>query len=208
MSLVSEQVERWIVRRLDGELSAEDSVELDRELLRNPAAREMLASYAALDELAAEVLKDCAERRQPRLVVPAGERVATGRASGGRRGAWMVAGSLLAACLAMVVFLKTPDPRPMSTPIAKQSENGVTVEPARTTAVRHGGGVPWIGQPIDGGVWRVSDRPAPVIDRTTDNNVLMLSDEKGNVYFLNFPRTREIEHGARPNGKRLTGNPI
>jgi anti-sigma factor RsiW len=60
MSGVSEHFERLICRRIDGELSDEDRLALDRELLRNPAARDLLDRYSAADEIAGEVLHELA----------------------------------------------------------------------------------------------------------------------------------------------------
>lgn len=54
---VSERAELLICRRLDGELSLEDSRELELILAHAPAAQRMLADYERLDGLAATALR-------------------------------------------------------------------------------------------------------------------------------------------------------
>ncbi len=56
MSNVPENIERLIVRKLDVGLSEEDQLALDRAVLRDPEARQMLDSYAQIDRLAADAL--------------------------------------------------------------------------------------------------------------------------------------------------------
>lgn len=176
MREVSEHFERLIVRRLDGEISAEERLELDRELLRNPAARELLDAYAAIDELAAVVLRESAERSAPRLVVPAAAAVSPAA----HRGRWVMWSSALAACLALIVYLSTPEGRPVA-PVG--SGSGIhNIAPAQPVI-----------QPGSAGVWRASDLPTPHIDRTTDRNLLMVTDPAGNVYLLNLDRVREVQ---------------
>ena len=98
MTAMNVHIERLIVRRLDGEITPEERVELDRELQQNPAARAMLDAYAALDELAATVLRESAERKSPRLVATAHSPRRPHTVHPGR---WMVLASALAACLAL-----------------------------------------------------------------------------------------------------------
>jgi len=51
------ELEDRIVRALDGELSASERAELDRELLRNPAARRLMDQYRRIDGQAAAALR-------------------------------------------------------------------------------------------------------------------------------------------------------
>jgi anti-sigma factor RsiW len=205
MTRIDERIERLIGRRLDGEISAEENAELDQALLRDPAARALLESYAMIDGLAAEVLRECAERRRPRLVVPPAARPDRAHA---RRGTWMLAGSALAACLALVIFLNTPDaPQQDDTKIANGA-SGITAPASAPSPVARSARTPGIGRPIDGGIWRVSDESAPRIDRTTDHNVLMVTDEKGNLYLLNVDLIREVERADGPAGIRFVNDPV
>ncbi|HRX84599.1 MAG TPA: hypothetical protein P5572_06215 [Phycisphaerae bacterium] len=195
MTAMNVHIERLIVRRLDGEITPEERVELDRELQQNPAARAMLDAYAALDELAATVLRESAERKSPRLVVTsAAPRHAV------HPGRWMVLASALAACLALIVFLSTPESKP-STPLASASPALGSTHPHHP--------LPVVGsQPASAaGVWRAADLPEAHIDQTTNRNLLMVTDQKGNVYFLNLDVVQEVEHDDSPR-MRYANNPI
>ncbi len=197
MTHVSEHIERLIVRRLDGEITAEESAELDREVLRDPEVRALLDSYVAIDALAATVLRESTERTAPRLVLPPAER--TPRVHASQRGGWMLLASALAACLAVIVYLSTPEAKTLA-PIAGGSSPAPTHFADRTTPVID------VARAGDNGVWRAQDLPAR-IDRTTDRNVLMVTDPQGNVYLLNLDVIREVERDGN-SGMRYVNNPI
>lgn len=56
----NEHLERMISRKLDGELSAEESLALDKLLIRSPEARCLLEQITALDQAAAaEIVRAC-----------------------------------------------------------------------------------------------------------------------------------------------------
>lgn len=55
--MIDERAEQLINRKLDGELTVDESLELDKLLIRSPQARALLEEYAAIDEQAAEVLQ-------------------------------------------------------------------------------------------------------------------------------------------------------
>lgn len=55
---LDERTETLITRRLDGELTGEDeSLELDKQLIRSPAARQAFEDSRRIDELAGEMLR-------------------------------------------------------------------------------------------------------------------------------------------------------
>ena len=56
MTHVNENIERLIVRRLDGALSEDEELELNRELIRNPEAHRLLEDYRHIDALAGAAL--------------------------------------------------------------------------------------------------------------------------------------------------------
>ncbi|MCB9850552.1 MAG: hypothetical protein H6817_07590 [Phycisphaerales bacterium] len=221
MTHVNEQLERLISRRLDGELTADEQLELDRELLRNPAARQMLEQYAAIDTLAAEVLRDCAARRQaPRLVVPAPESqpAASRPAAHHRGGRWMLVGSALAACLALVVFLQTPPARDANLQSPTPVSNNSLANNVKHTGNSHAM-IPTVGtnpigsnpamqtlQPSEGGIWTVSAQSPRELDRVTQRNRLLITDKSGNLYLIDVDHVREVER----DGDELdyTKNPI
>jgi hypothetical protein len=58
MNFVDEQLERNISYHLDGELDADSQVELYRNLLRDPDARQMLDAYQETDAAAGDALRE------------------------------------------------------------------------------------------------------------------------------------------------------
>ena len=56
MSNPEHDLERLIVRYLDSELTEEEELELNRELIRNPEAQQLLDDYRRADDLAVAAL--------------------------------------------------------------------------------------------------------------------------------------------------------
>ena len=98
MSESNERLEHLIGRKLDGELPADESLELDKCLIRDPAARKCLEDSEKIDVLAASFLTEvCGEFDQSAADV----QVATVQP----RRRWRWVGTLppaAAACLAML----------------------------------------------------------------------------------------------------------
>ena len=63
--MIDERTERLINRRLDGELSEAESLELDKRLIRSPEARQLFETYARNDLLAGEALRACTQTPPP-----------------------------------------------------------------------------------------------------------------------------------------------
>lgn len=98
MSESNERLEQLIGRKLDGELLADESLELDKYLIRDPAARKCLEDSQKIDALAATFLNEvCGEFDESSSSV----QVAAARPR--RRWAWVGRFSpAAAACLAML----------------------------------------------------------------------------------------------------------
>ena len=204
MKEVNDRIERLIVRRLDGEITPDEELELDRELLRLPEARALLESYQAIDELSAEVIATCAGRPsadQPLRLVPSGRPPARTK-----RHSWMLYASALAAGLALVIIWRTPEAAPpQATPGEMQVARG-SASPDRPTP-KHV--VPRVGESGgDVGVWRVADRPAQRLERFTDRNVILVPGRDGNVYLLNLDNVREVRQPTRQEMNRFGRDPI
>ncbi len=109
MTEFDEQIERLIVRKLDGELSLEEEHELNKVLIRSPEAHQLLDDYARQDELVASVMKaEIGSAAPPDLsVVTAG---AAPLAQPHRYRSWTATsiGGLLVACLALFAVLMEP----------------------------------------------------------------------------------------------------
>ena len=109
MTEFDEQIERLIVRKLDGELSLEEEHELNKVLIRSPEAHQLLDEYARQDELVASMMKaEIGSAAPPDLsVVTAGAAPLT---QPHRYRSWTATsiGGLLVACLALFAVLMEP----------------------------------------------------------------------------------------------------
>jgi anti-sigma factor RsiW len=201
MNEINEHVERLIVRRLDGELSAAEQLELDRELIRDPAARALYERYAAIDTLAGRVLARCATPRTPVVAMTGAGRGALGGRDHARAW-WMIAGAAAAACLAVVVLVKTP--------IAPQTATGPRDPGGRTLAHPYSTQVPQV-TPVRGedvGVWQVPAGSIPQVDRSTQRNLILVPAADGSYYLLNLDQIHEVQQKS-PAGRRVPpGDPI
>lgn len=208
MKQVSENIERLIFRRLDGELTDDERRMLDRELRRSVEARERLAAYERVDALASRVIAHSTASRTPRapaLVVPplsaSAARPSSRRAGGG----WMYAASALAASLALVLIWKTPADAP-------RKFAGETNHPARHTSPRRGPALSVqtarAPQGPDVGVWPVEQPPAVRRDRFTDRNLIVVPDKKGNLYLIRVDHVREVDQPRDRPGVQNTRNPV
>lgn len=190
MSDVNEHLERLMVRSLDGALSEDDELALNRELIRNPQARRLMTAYRTVDELSAAALDEVTAGESPvfdaRTWARAGSSMRLGRQR--RTWFWLVSGAIAAALLAMVV------PRPMPTNV--QHPPLVRAPSAPTL-----NGV--VGSPITDGQQDLmrSVRSTPAIHRNTGREVIGVVGDDGNLYWIEVERTRTVKLPAAP-GKR------
>ena len=56
MKQINQKIEKLIVRSLDGALTEQEQLELNRELIRNPDARQIMEQYQRIDNVAIEAL--------------------------------------------------------------------------------------------------------------------------------------------------------
>ncbi len=97
MTRSDDHLERLISRKLDGELTGDDSLELDKCLIRDPAARQSLEESERIDRLTAALLEEvCAVRDE--VLLPA-----TSHTVARRRMRWF--GAIPAAAAACVAIL-------------------------------------------------------------------------------------------------------
>lgn len=92
----SERIERLMCRRLDGEISADETAELDHALHTDPAVKALFEEYARNDELAAEALRVDYES-----AMAAAE-------SGHHRRVWLAAAAVTLAAAAVILFSILP----------------------------------------------------------------------------------------------------
>ncbi len=189
MKSLDENLERLIVRQLDGELSMEEELELNRELVRNPEARQLMEEYAGVDELASEVLKASFSHEAAMVDVDSGvanhERSATWRGRA-HRGWLMIPGAIAAAILAIVFQpAETTFPGNTSTPVVQKSP--VESMPSQVPSMRH----------PDNGMMRMVDWSKPRIKRNAGRDVIGVIGDDGNIYFLEVDRTQTVRQPRR-----------
>lgn len=192
MSEINEHLERLIIRQLDGELSADEQLLLQKELIKNPAARQLADEYARTDLLAGAVLQDALFRSRSVALQP----MATVRATRQRHWsrAWIfIPGAIAAALLAMIV------PFPGVTPVPDTKTQ--MVERTHSKPVTgQSGHIPQIGPVNSDGVMRtVSDSPwlAPRTRRDTGRELIGVQGDDGNIYWLEISRTRTVRQPQR-----------
>ena len=181
MSDVNEHRERLIVRSLDGELSEDDELALNRELIRNPEAHRLMAAYRTVDELSVAALDEATTGETPEFDAKTWTQVDSlkRRTRQGRTWFWLVPGAIAAALLAMVV------PRPMSTSVQRPPIVRAPSAPTFNGAV---------GSPFTGGRQDMmrSVRSTPAIHRNTGREIIGVVGDDGNLYWIEVERTRTV----------------
>ena len=180
MSTVNERIELLIIRRLDGELTPADELELDRELIKSPEARTLLEEYRRIDAEAASALSEAlAERVVP--LSPA-EPIASSRPRAAYSRAWWLLPLAVAAAAALVISfmgLPTGGPEIAGAPVGGPNADTAAAQP-RTPAY-----IPEIGS----GVYQAGFR-TDLLDRATDTESLYILGNDGNVYVIEQQRIR------------------
>lgn len=190
MSNVSEHIERLIVRKLDGELTQEESLVLDRELLRCPEARELLEEYARIDAQAGAMIQGWIDRSSKNEVAvlhaSAAPNVAPTRKRTPHPHRWMWWVSAAAACLALVVFIQTPQE-------AKQPPVARDFSPKPSGSIK--APIPRVGNPGgEVGVFNAADMAPQPLKRVTDRNWYLVPNRKGGPMFMfSVDHIRELE---------------
>jgi hypothetical protein len=181
----NEDIERMIVRQLDGELTEDEQLELNRELIRDPEANSMMADYRKVDELAAAAIEralgDDRSTFDPAALPDPGASAAPRRY---HRGWWMVPGSIAAALLAVVVA------RFPLQPSFNDSLADANNSPHKTAPVlpRIGG-----GSHVDGIMRNVGDSPVPRrVNRSTGREIIGVMGDDGNVYWIEVERVKTV----------------
>ncbi|MDO8630447.1 MAG: hypothetical protein Q7R41_08125 [Phycisphaerales bacterium] len=184
MSRVSENIERLVVRSLDGALTPDEGHELNRALIRDPEARRLCDEYRAVDRLAGGVLGEIRTGRPVDLeaifVAPSGASRPSLRMSRRFHRGWlMIPGAIAAGLLALIL------PQPALTPTESPSRPATTL---RTAPLAVSQGV----RPVhENGMMRpVSTMPRVRSD--TGREVIGVVGEDGNLYWIEVERTRTI----------------
>ena len=186
MQEVDKNIENLIVRRLDGELAEQDELALDRELIRNPAAREMLDSYERMDQLASGALKSVIGTQQTQIDVQSLPKRAVALHRTSHRWMWQLAtGAIAAAILAVFVARFTPGSMPSQTPVVNNLQPRA-IPPVITVAPN---------LPGRENVMRNVGNTRPKTWRDTGRETFGVVGDDGNLYWIGIDRTRT----AKPN---------
>lgn len=188
---IDEQFERLISRKLDGELTEAESLELDRRLIRDPARQRYLEQSVELDALAAAAIQEaCAAHCEPLVV----ESVAPAR---GRGRVWIGAGPLAAAaCLALWMAWPVFSPQSIDSPDQTQMElaegGGDFSTPVPGNFLRHDNApmfADWDGQ---------AQARSPLRSVSTNTDYYGVYDEKAQkLYWLEVQSTKTQQRRPR-----------
>lgn len=184
MSQVDERIERLIVRRLDGELSDEEALELDRELLRSPQVRQLFEEYQRIDRAAGGALTaavgDDASRPTPLPVA------ATPLRRKRYSRFWWVLPAAVAAGLALVIALLPAQPGALDLVQRPSQPAAAAPEP------RHRQTLPFEGR---SGIQQAA-HGAGSLDRAVDQDSLYIIADDGNIYVID---RQHVRTARRPN---------
>jgi hypothetical protein len=132
MAKIDEQFELLISRQLDGELSPEEELELNKQLIKSPAARELMEEYERNDHLAKMALRAALSPEEFRPLLQAeSARHALER---WKRALWGMGSVAAVAAAIAIVFLvpgllstRQPADNSASGPVAQASSEDVSV---------------------------------------------------------------------------------
>ena len=182
MSDVNEHLEKLMTRALDGALSEDDELALNRELIRNPEVRRLMAAYRAVDELSVVALNEVTVGEAPVFDTMMWMRAVSWRPRGwqGRTWLWLAPGAIAAALLAMIVPRPSPpnlDRPPVVQALSAPNWSGVE------------------GTSTSGGQQDLmhSVRSTPAIHRNTGREIIGVVGDDGNLYWIEVERTRTVK---------------
>ncbi|MHC5110052.1 MAG: anti-sigma factor family protein [Planctomycetota bacterium] len=208
-------IERLISLSLDGELSDEEQLSLNRELIRDPSAQRMMDAYRAADRMVVDALQSSIPERDGSFdpTVWIGE---VSQVSGRRvvhRGWWLAVGSMAAALLAVVLNLDALglantgtvgsemagpggiDVDGGSVPLSNGSGLVASDGDPSGLVPRVGGGqdIPRVGAGGDALMHNVSLPPRQRVRRDVARDLYGIMGRKGVFYFIEVDHTRTVK---------------
>ncbi len=183
MGSVDKDIERLIVRRLDGTISDDENLELNRELIRNPDAHQLMEEYGRIDELASEALHRAVDADRLSFDPLALPERSEARTRVLPRWTWQLATGAIAASLLAVLVARIP-PSASSTDHSVADRQVVLPIPTRVSPTPTNSLYP------EGLIRNVGTRVRPKIRRDTGREVFGVVGDDGNVYWIGVDRTR------------------
>jgi anti-sigma factor RsiW len=131
--MIDERTERLITRRLDGQLADGESLELDKELIRDPDARRAFEDSQRIDTLAVQtlhaLLDASAAQRESELIV------STVRRSSRRLTRWCLDGAIGVAASVLILLVATAQWSDDSRQIDRSGANSSGLQIAGNNAI-------------------------------------------------------------------------
>lgn len=180
MSEISEHLERLINRSLDGDLDDDARLELNRELIRNPAARAMLSEYQAIDRGASTALSRAFGDTAVTPSLPVEARSTQALRYSHRRHIvrWLIPGAIAAALLATVI--------PYPSLVAPN-------RPGDSFVALPNGHAPTLTQPSEVPIRTVSTASGvPTVHRDRGRDIIGVMGDDGNLYWIEVEKTRTV----------------
>lgn len=202
-----EHLERLIARHLDGQLSPDEELELQRHVLRDPEARAMLEDYRAIDAVARDVLAEVLDANPTALDV---DLLPDPRLAAPRRGRtwWWKVPAALAAMLAIALTARVY----LGDGGVVASRDGSATDPSEAAPAQLAAEEPISltrdRAPLERPVYRqVSDGPRRT-QRQTDRDLLGIVGEDGTMYWIELDRTRTLTRPSEQAPVRLASSEL
>jgi len=201
MAPVNKEIERLIVRRLDGALTEDEELRLNRELIRNPDARQLLEDYERVDALASAALTDILGGEQEDVDVSLLTERTPPRTRRMRyhRGWWLIPGAVAAALLAIAIrpifdgnggILPSNGTQQVAGDPSVNPIHSAPARPARPPSMGIVSPVP--ARQTDGDSLTRNVSRLPITKRQTGRDVLGVMGDDGNIYWIETDHVRTI----------------
>ncbi len=179
------RIERLISRHLDGEITAEEQLELDRAILRDPEVRSLFEEAQRIDSLAMDSLQGVMVSLNTPFEIDS--LTSKSRQVGRSYGlAWWLMPGAIAAVIVVGIFVV----KPVFSPIWEHGgHDAVRLD---TTPVVESATGTHLGLVPEGPVELVNDSPRR-IKRHTDREVIGIVGEDGNIYWLEVDHVKTLK---------------
>lgn len=184
MERLHDHIDKLISRSLDGELTDEEQLELNRELIRNPEANRIMEMSRRIDSMASDaLLMEVGTMDSPISLDTLPPQEKNRRAGQWGRGRWLIPGAMAAAVAAF--FLAQPDtslihPRqPLDSLANAPLVESQGMNPV-VTPVSSRGSSPDLMRRVGTG---------PRITRDTGREVFGVVGDDGNIYWIEVDRS-------------------
>lgn len=189
MKQINQNIERLIVRSLDNDLNEQEQLELNRELIRNPDAREMLEQYSRVDALAVEALDQIVgETSREVCSVIVDSHTQPIKIRHFNRSWFLVPGAIAAAVLAIALPRMTfEQTKPMIDTVATNQPTMATIPQVQSNPLINVGQNQMM-QPVS----------YPRTRRSTGREMLGVMGNDGKIYWIEVDRIRTIRENRPP----------